>query len=157
MIGFADPARILVDPTAGNMVLRRMPRTMATLVSVKGAHGRETDGAGWWHWVAGPVTYKYRIIGKPTRIRFAYVSIAEGSKALKVAVQGGGLAEFRVTAREGWNEFISPPLALGESPELSITIAAEGKPVKISAADARVAAFMIKNLEVLQEDGAAAK
>jgi hypothetical protein len=159
VIDFADPAaaKALADPMAGNLILKRMPRYFATLASATGGHARETDGINWWNWTPDALSYSYRILGKSARLRFMYMSIAEGQKELKIIVKGKDVTELRVKAKDGWNEYTSPPLEVGESPDLSVRIVSEDKPVRISPTDSRMASFVIKNVELLQEDTAPAK
>jgi hypothetical protein len=146
------------DPIAGNLILERMPRYFVGRAYVTGGHARETDGPNWWNWAENSLLYSYRVLGKPAvRIRFSYISVVKGAMDLKVLVQGNGVSEFNLKVMDGWNEFVSPPVQVGDSADLSIRIESQDKPVRISPADSRMASFMIRNLEVLHEDGAASK
>jgi hypothetical protein len=146
------------DPIAGNLIRDRMPRCLVDLASVTGRHPRETDGINWWNWAENSLLYSYRVLGRPAvRLRFSYMSIVEDAKDLKVIVKGNEVNEFNLKVTRSWNEFISPPVQVGDSADLSIRIESQDKPVRISPADPRMASFMIRNLELFREDGAATK
>jgi hypothetical protein len=79
------------------------------------------------------------------------MSIADGNPPLKVILRGTSTTEFSVQGKAGWNNFTSPPLELGEGPDLSVTFATQGKPIRLSPNDPRIAAFVIKDAQILQE------
>jgi hypothetical protein len=156
---FADPrsASSMSYPMAGNLLVRKMPEFLVSLASVTGGHQRESDGVNWWNWTPKSLTYSFRTMGNGARLKFTYAPISDG-RELKVTIQAKEKHEFTLKMNAGWNDFVSPPIPLGGAPaDVSIRLETESEPVRISPADARMAAFAIRNLELVPSEGAPAR
>jgi len=124
------------------------------LGSVSGAHVRESDGISWWHWVAHEIDVKLNPQFIPsgvrkTRIKFEYATTTGQNLTLRVRGVEGQLLEIPL----GANGF--PPVLFDEVVEVppsglvELSIRSEAPGAPLSQSDQRLAAFIVRNLEVV--------
>ena len=155
VIDFVQPGSgaLLGRVRAGNVELRPRPASLVTLTSIEEGHSRETDGVNWWNWSSEKLVYRFKVVGHPAhvRFRFTYMPISLG-RTLSINVDSpSGVTRLAVPMEGGRNRFVSPPIELS-APQASVTLVSDGQPVRLSATDPRMAAFLIENFQVVEED-----
>lgn len=135
---------------AGNLVIKKRPRSLIKLVSVTGGHQRESDGYGWWYWTPNSLEFKYKILGtiiRKIRFKFSYMPIGN-ERNVKIVINSKKNVIIRLKLMKGWHEYVSSPIEVGVS-GITVTFVSDGKPIPISGTDSRLAKFLIKNLEIV--------
>lgn len=123
------------------------------VLSIAGAHGRETDGANWWHWVESTAIFELRpeaiVEGMTrTRISFEYGTRPRQTLVVRVSTSDGNSREFRLEGqKDGMARFVEtvalPPERIAE-----MRIESDGQATPLSEQDQRMAAWLIRNLSV---------
>jgi hypothetical protein len=134
----------------GNLIFMKTPQCLVQLVSIKGGHGKEVEGADWWYWTPDSLTFHYKIHSKIlpqfATINFQYLSTS--AQTMNVTIQGNNLIKtISHEIHPEWGNFhgdISIP-----GPEMLIKITSLQPPVPISETDSRLAKFLIKNIEII--------
>jgi hypothetical protein len=140
----------LQEPRAGNLIIRKRPEYLITLLSVNGGYGRESEGDNWWHWTSGSLEFQYQISGplRNIQLRFLYMSVTD-ERELQIIVKGKEESRMDLKMKVGWNEFTTPPISIDDS-RVTITLASPEKPIRISERDPRLMSFLIRNLELFE-------
>lgn len=140
----------LQEPRAGNLIIKKRPNYLITLLSVNGGYARETEGDSWWHWTSGSLEFQYQVSG-PLRnilLRFLYMSVTN-DRDLQIIVKGKEESRMDLKMKVGWNEFTTPPISIDDS-RVTIRFASPEKAIRISEQDPRLMSFLIKNLELFE-------
>jgi hypothetical protein len=129
------------------------------LVEVDADHGREADGENWWYWTKKRIVFSF-FIESPSltplqcRVRFQCLA-ASPRTTLVYRIVGEGLEvedsiEMEVT---GWSLIVSKPFALPRG-KLEIQVSTESEPIRLGPNDPRLAAYRMKNVELIPADAA---
>ncbi len=144
VIEFLPPAAAgrVTDARAGNLVVRQRPETLVNLAAATGGYDRESDGKNWWHWTSERLTFRFNVLGSPTKGRFRFLYMpATPNRTLSASVESIGGSSFSVPMQGGWNESVSPVVDIAE-PEVAITFATDQPAAKLRA-DPRSLAFLV--------------
>jgi hypothetical protein len=138
----------LQEPRAGNLILRKRPDYLISLLSVNGGYVRETKGSGWWHWTSHSLEFEYQVSGllKNIQLRFVYMP-ASDDRDLQIIIKSKKESRVDIKMRGGWNEFTTPPIRIDDS-RVTIRFVSPEKAIRISERDPRPLSFLIKNLEL---------
>jgi len=146
----AKQAQPLKEPRAGNLVLKKRPDYLITLVSVNGGYRQEIAGNDWWHWTSDFLEFQYQVSGllKNVRLNFVYMPATEG-RDLQIIIKAKNETTLNLKMKEGWNEFTSSPIRI-DDPQVIVKFVSPTKAVRISERDPRLMSFLIKNLELIE-------
>ena len=127
-------------------------RGQVRITGESGAYDQETDGINWWHWVERKVSFRlqafYSKDAAQTRLRFEYGTRSPQTLTVIVRTIDGKAQRFLVhgdgTASAVYEKLIDlPPSELTE-----ISIETDGQANRLGEQDARMAAWMIRNVAV---------
>jgi len=136
------------EPRAGNLILKKRPDYLVTLLSVHGGYARETDGDSWWHWTSESLEFEYQVLGplKNIQLRFLYMP-ATKDPDLQVIIKSKKESKVDIKMKGGWNEFTTPSIPIEDS-RVTIRFVSPAKAIRVSEQDPRLMSFLIKNLEL---------
>jgi hypothetical protein len=140
----------LQEPRAGNLILKKRPNYLITLLSVNGGYSRETEGDSWWHWTSHSLEFEYQVSGllKNIQLRFVYMP-ATDDRDLQVIIKAKKESKVDIKMKGGWNEFTTPPIPIDDS-RVTIRFVSPEKAIRISERDPRFMSFLIRNLELFE-------
>jgi hypothetical protein len=123
------------------------------IASVVGAYDRESDGQNWWHWVERKVFLKLQPISVPkdaaqTKLHFEYETRGVQILTLLIIKRDGAKQGVILRSTGGaptvFDKVIDvPPIELSE-----ISIETDGKATRLSERDPRMAAWIIRNVNI---------
>lgn len=124
------------------------------ITSVTGAYDRESDGNNWWHWVERKVDFQLQplFVSKEinqAKLRFEYSTRGKQTLAVRVRTHDASYQQFSLPSQgETFSTFEKlidiPPNELAE-----ISIETDGQASRLGERDARKAAWIIRNVEVI--------
>jgi hypothetical protein len=122
------------------------------LRQVAGAHGRESDGKDWWHWIDMAARFESRALfpdpdSKRSRVDFTYGTL--GPQTLSVTLRSRSGAERRTLLRVAQateRARFEGVFDLDAADVLAIEIKTDGPSMPLSPSDPRQAALVVRNL-----------
>jgi hypothetical protein len=125
-----------------------LPAPRVQLLQVTGGYTEEIEGSSNWRWTPHLLEYHYRAMGASplqARARFVYLPASAG-RLLRLEVREGAPRMIETIAMQpAWTPFVSPDFEV-HAGEFSLIIECDQPPVRLSQADPRAAACLIKNL-----------
>jgi hypothetical protein len=120
---------------------------------VAGAHGRESDGQNWWHWVERRVIFDLQplYISKDavlTKLRFEYATRGEQTLTVRVSTRNGLSRTFSLPSVESELFTFEEIIDLPPSEVAEISIETDGQASRLGEQDSRNAAIIIRNVTV---------
>jgi hypothetical protein len=132
----------------GPMVVLRAPFSFFALESVAGAYATESDDRNSWNWVKDSAIYRFHSVGATAQSRAKFQFVGKGAMVLEITTSSGrSLGNFEIPMQGEWGTFESPTLD-SASEDLVLEFRSRGTPARLSENDARIASFMIQNIEV---------
>jgi len=123
------------------------------IASVAGAYDRESDGQTWWRWVEHKVSFKLQPLFVPkdatqTKLHFEYGTRGKQTLTLRIIKRDGTSQDILLKGEDDalsvFDKVINiPPTALAE-----VSIETDGKASPLGNGDPRVAAWIIRNLNI---------
>lgn len=146
----AQEGETLQEPRAGNLVLRKRPDYLITLVSANGGYQRERDGNDWWQWTSSFLEFQYQVsdLLKNIQLKFVYMP-ATDDRDLKIIIKAKNEITLDLKMKGGWNEFTTPFIRIDDS-RVTVKFVSPEKAIRISEKDPRLMSFLIKNLELIE-------
>jgi hypothetical protein len=140
--------------------LRAMERRIGTVsllpapkiqpLAVTGGYTEEIEGNSNWRWTAHLLEYRYKAMGAgplQLRARFIYLPASAG-RQLRLEVREGAARMIETIAMQpGWTPSVSPNFKI-HSADFSLIFECDQPPVRLSPADPRTVAFLIKDLRL---------
>jgi hypothetical protein len=133
-------------------------RSKNPIASVVGAYGRESDGKSWWYWVDHKVNFKLLPLVTPknatqTMIRFEYLTRGKQTLTLRLIKHDGSSQEILLPSKGDVSMTFEKVINLPPSELKEVSIETDGAAFPLSKTDPRVAAWIIRNLDIqLKED-----
>lgn len=139
--------------TIGLFQVGILDRGNIQISSINGTYGRESDGQNWWHWVEHKVIFELhpQFVSKnatQTKLNFEYGTLGSQTLTLRLIRRDGSSSEIILPDKS------FPPTiyeqVFDEVPTdlISISIETDGKASKLGDSDARMAAFIIRNVKI---------
>jgi hypothetical protein len=151
-ISGSDPHRISLGFLSAKL-MSNGDNGQIRIASVTGAYGRESDGNNWWYWVERKVSFKLQPLFVPkdvtqTKLRFKYGTRGKQTLTLQITKRNGSNQKIMLQSKGDEDAMFEkiidlPPIELAE-----VSIETDGKASPLGNGDSRVAAWVIRNLNI---------
>ena len=151
-ISGSDPRRVSLGFLSAKL-MSNGDNGQIQIASVTGAYDRESDGNNWWHWVERKVSFKLQPLFVPkdatqTKLRFEYGTRGNQTLTLRIIKRDGSSQEILLQSKGDapamFEKVIDlPPIDLAE-----VSIETDGKASPLGNGDSRVAAWIIRDLNI---------
>ena len=123
------------------------------ITSATGAYGRETDGNNWWHWVERKVIFQLQplFVRKETnqvKLRFEYGTRGYQTLTVRISTRDGLSRQFALRSQGDAPATFEKLIDLPPSELSEISIETDGKATPLGNHDARMAAWIIRNVVI---------
>jgi hypothetical protein len=123
------------------------------IVSVDGAYDRETDGINWWHWVERKVSFKFQSLYIPkeathVKLHFEYATRGKQTLTVHIRTRDGSSRKLSINSEGGSLARFEKIIDLPPSELADISFETDGRASRLGEQDARVAAWIIRNLDM---------
>ncbi|MEJ0063330.1 MAG: hypothetical protein WDO70_09050 [Alphaproteobacteria bacterium] len=122
------------------------------IAAVTGAHGRESDGQNWWHWVERKINFKLQPLSIPkgaeqTKLRFEYGMRNGRALTLRIVKHDG--SNQIITLQKGSDRAVFERIVDVPAAQLAeISLETDGVASPLGDNDPRVAAWIIRNVTI---------
>jgi len=123
------------------------------IVSADGAHDRETDGNNWWHWVERKIVFHLEPLfvsedATQTKVHFEYATREKQTLSLNIRTTDGSTQLILIDSQGGGLKTVEKIVDLPPSDLAEISFETDGRASPLSDQDARIAAWIIRNVKV---------
>ena len=123
------------------------------IASADGAYDRETDGINWWHWVERKVTFQLQPLYIPkeatqAKLHFEYGTRGKQTLTVHIRTRDGSSRKFLIPNQGDAPATFEKTIDLPPNEISEISIETDGTALPLSKSDPRVAAWMIRNLDM---------
>lgn len=122
--------------------------------SVTGAYDRESDGENWWYWIEHKVSFKLEPLFVPknaiqTRLRFEYGTRSKQVLNINIIWRNGSRQQITLKSGDVKMKLFEKVLDLPAIGLAEMNIETDGTSSSLGRGDARMAAFIIRNLRII--------
>lgn len=151
-ISGSDPRRVSLGFISAKLISNSSDGEMK-IVSVTGAYDRENDGSNWWNWVQHKVAFQLRPIFVPKEalqsvLRFEYSTLGAQTLSIRISSHDGASRKFQIQSNGDALEIFEKTIDLPPSGLREISIETDGQARRLSDRDARMAAWIIRNVVI---------
>jgi hypothetical protein len=144
-----DPRKVSV----GFLSAKLMSKADVLFASVTGAYGRENDANDWWYWVKRKVSFKLNPVFVPkntiqTKLHFEYITGGKQTLTLRIIKRDGSTLKILLPSKGNILTKFQKLIDLAPNEISEISIETDGTALPLSKSDPRVAAWMIRNLDI---------
>ncbi len=123
------------------------------IASADGAYDRETDGINWWHWVERKVTFQLQPLYIPkevtqAKLHFEYSTRGKQTLTVHIRTRDGSSQQFLLHSKGDAPATFEKIIDLPPSELMEVSIETDGRASRLGEQDARMAAWIIRNLSV---------
>ncbi|MEI6096544.1 MAG: hypothetical protein WCR08_14000, partial [Gammaproteobacteria bacterium] len=139
--------------SVGFLSAKLMTKADVLFASVTGAYGRENDANDWWYWVKRKVSFKLHPVFVTkntinTKLRFEYITGGKQTLTLRIIKRNGSTLKILLPSKGNIPTIFEKLIDLPPNEISEISIETDGTALPLSKSDPRVAAWMIRNLDM---------
>lgn len=123
------------------------------IASVTGAYDRESDGQNWWHWVEQKVSFKLQPMFVPkdaaqTKLHFEYGTRGKQTLTLRIFKRDGSSQGILLQSKGDALLVFDKVIDFSPTELAEVSIETDGKASLLSDRDPRIAAWVVRNLDI---------
>lgn len=123
------------------------------IASATGAYDRETDGNNWWRWVEHKVIFRLQPLfvskeANRAKLHFEYSTRGKQTLTVRIRTHDGATRQFLLHSQGDTPATFEKLIDLPPSELMEIGIETDGKASRLGEQDARMAAWVIRNVGV---------
>lgn len=148
-----DPRTVSLGFISASLLSNNESNWEIPIKSLAGTYGRESDGKNWWHWVERKLSFKLGALfishsAAQTKVHFEYGARTEQTLALRFIKHDGSIDEILLPSNGDILSTFDKVIDLSPIEISEISIETDGKAYQLSDDDPRIAAFLIRNLDI---------
>ena len=123
------------------------------IATASGAYDRESNDNNWWHWVERKVTFQLQPLFIPreasqAKLHFEYGTRGKQTLTVRIRTRDGSSRQFLLHSQGGAPATFEKIIDLPPSELMEVSIETDGQASRLGEQDARMAAWIIRNLNV---------